>query len=197
MFIIGQRNTDEGSAGMTYEKIQNLMIAAELARFNARTGVIEQLTGLASSTVRQLIRDITGCKPISGQLPYSTVWYEGKPERLIHCAMFLRLFAQARLDGTRLPGRVFLNAYTHYTDMMSLAGSAWQNYQLSVSRAHLAIQLLRIGELSYRSCKSCGIRYIEARGMLANTCQICRKQNSNAPTEDCAWLPASTVSHAF
>lgn len=163
---------------MTYEKIQNLMIAAELARFGARTGVIEQLTGLASSTVRKLIRDITGRRPKSGQLPYSAVWYEKRPERLMHCALFLRLFNHECMDSTRLSGRIFLNAYTHYTNRMSIAGNRWRDHRLCISRAFIVIQLLRIGEISYRTCKSCGSQYVEGRNRVTDRCQICRKSSA-------------------
>lgn len=161
---------------MTYQEIQNLMIAAELARFGARTGVIEHLTGLASSTVRRLIRDVTGRRSPSGQLPYSTAWYERQPERMIHCALFLRLFAQESTDTENLPGRIFLNAYTNYCNSVSTPDSAAPRHRLFINRAHLAIQLLRIGELTYHYCPYCGGRYIDARDKLADKCQICRKE---------------------
>lgn len=174
---------------MTYEKIQNLMIAAELARFGARTGVIEQLTGLASTTVRKLIRDITGRRPKSGQLPYSAVWYEKRPERLMHCALFLRLFTHEGTNSTRLPGRIFLNAYTHYTNRMSVAENRWRDHRLCVSRAYVVIQLLRIGEISYRSCKRCGSQYVEGRNSVAGTCQFCRKSGAATCIERRALWP--------
>lgn len=160
---------------MVHEKSQNRMIAAELARFGARTFVIEQLTGLATSTARKVILDSTGGRHICGLLPYCSDWYEERPERLMHCALFLRLFEHDPMDRSGLPGRVFLNAYTRYRNMMNLDETTFRsNATLSINQVYIAIHLLSTGELSHRTCKSCGSRYVEGRDRsAADTCRIC------------------------
>ena len=167
--------TSKEDGAMTYQEIQTLMNAAELVRHGARTGVVEQLTQLPAAQVRKLIRDITKTRPISGQMPYTTAWFEERTERLLHCAVFLQVFAaETNTCAGESEAAIFLYAYERYCRAIHRTTGVWRNELLNINRAFQAIQLYKMGELSTRRCIECGCRFMEVHAMLARSCQACR-----------------------
>lgn len=180
---------------MTYQDIQNLMWAAEMVQLRARTVVIEHLTGIAAAKVRRLVRDMGG-RPIPGPMAYTTTWFEKRSERLVHCAVYLRSHTvETSAEGESLAA-VFLRGFSRYTQTVKMLPEQWQEQQLDVNRAFLATRLSRMGELTRRSCTRCTCRFVEVRGDIAKTCQICRNRVSNVPAEERErWLGSDVVPH--
>lgn len=189
-------NSKEDGA-MTYQKIQMLMIAAELVRHRARTGVVEQLTQLPAAQVRKLFRDITKTKPVSGQMPYTTAWFEERADRLLHCAVFLQVFAaESAACAGESEAAIFLYAYERYCRAIYRTGGVWRNELLNINRAFQAIQLHKMGELSTRRCIECGCRFMEVHATLARSCQACRHDLMEAAQQGRELLAGSHVDSA-
>lgn len=162
---------------MTYDEVLDLSAAAELAREGARTGVLEQLTFLSAPFIKRLIRGVTGCSPRSGQLPYSTNWYEVRRERLVHSSLFLRIL-QRESASTQPRSVAFAASHRLYKQIVELLPPAWQNHALDVNRAFLASQLLAIREFELRVCEGCRSPYITvntAKGCKCHGCDLVRK----------------------
>ena len=153
---------------MTYDEVLDLSAAAELAKQGARTGVLEQLTYLSAPFIKRLIRDVTGNRPRSGQLPYSTNWYEERRERLVHSSVFLRIL-QRESASKRPRSVIFAASHRLYKQIVELLPPAWQSHALDVNRAFLASQLLAIREFELRHCERCNLPYIAV-----NTTKGCR-----------------------
>ena len=185
--------SNEGRA-MTYQEIKMLMIAAELVRHGARTGVVEQLTQLPAAQVRKLIRDITKTRPISGQMPYTTAWFEERTDRLLHCAVFLQVFAaESSTCPDESEAAIFLYAYERYCRAIHRTTGVWRNELLNINRAFQAIQLYKMGELSTRRCVECGCRFMEVHAILARSCQACRHNLMEAAKQGRELLAGSHV----
>ena len=158
---------------MTYDEVVDLSAAAELVKQGARTGVLEQLTCLSAPVIKRLIRDITGSSPRSGQLAYSTNWYEERRERLVHSSLFLRIFRRKSAHPEKPRSTVFLDSYALYMNIVDLLPTSWQNHKLDVNRAFLASRLFAIGEFVWRHCEQCHSKYISVNTALPQHCHSC------------------------
>lgn len=169
---------------MTFQEIQNLMWAAKLIELEARTPIIEHLTGITASRIRRLFYDIKRTGPVPGQMPYSTTWFEKRAERMVHCAVYLRSHAAESANAGEPAAAVFLRGYARYEKTVELLPEPWKEQKINVNYAFLATRLSRMGELTRRTCAGCRCRFVEVRSALAKTCQICRNRVSDMPVEE-------------
>lgn len=160
---------------MTYDEVVDLSAAAELVKIceGARTGVLKQLTCLSVPVLKRLIRDITGKSPHSGQLPYTTNWYEERRERLVHSSLFLRIFRQS-IHPEKPRSTIFLGSYAIYMNIVDLMPTPWQSHKLDVNRAFLASQLFASGDFVWRKCEQCHTKYISVNTARRQHCHSCQ-----------------------
>lgn len=156
---------------MTNEELVDISAVAKLATLRARTGVLEKLTCLSAPAIKRIFRAVTGESPKSGQLPYTTHWYEMRRERLIHCSLFLRIFRAEAIHPEKPRAVAFLGSYAVYEHIVELLPESWKGHKLDVNYAFLATQLFALGDLVLRYCEKCHAKYISASTALPR--QIC------------------------
>lgn len=77
----------------------DIQLATELIRLGARLQLLEKETELSRGRLIKLYKEINGCPPPKGMLPFSTEWFMNW-EHNIHATVFLHawLFMQKAAD---------------------------------------------------------------------------------------------------
>lgn len=131
-----------------------VLAAGELIRLGARLGLLENITSLSRRRLATLYRQITGCPPPTGQLPYSADWFIHWQHNLhatafYHGWIWLRQHRGSVID-------CLLSAYRLYLGSCP-SGSI---PPLTLSRAWMLIRFCDAGVLELCPCRDCGGRFI-------------------------------------
>jgi hypothetical protein len=86
-----------------------------MVRMHARACNISQATGVSTTLVRDLWRDVHARSSPSGQQPTDTAWFLKTAKRKMHSALLLLLYQKA--VQTQPKKIAFASAYWHYASM--------------------------------------------------------------------------------
>jgi len=145
-----------------YEKsimseIRDAQIAMELISFGARMQVLESETNLSRRRLLKLYKELKGCSPPKGMLPFSTDWYMAW-EQNIHSSMFYNIFCYLQKTESGRPVEIMLKGYRLYLEN-SLNGTE-EKPVLGLTRAWTLLRFIDCGMVTHTDCSSCGGRFI-------------------------------------
>ena len=97
------------------EEIKEAQIAMELISFGARMQVLESETSLSRRRLLKLYKELRGCPPPKGMLPFSEDWFMSW-EQNIHSSMFYNIFLYLSKTEVCRPVEAMVKAYRLYLE---------------------------------------------------------------------------------
>ena len=153
-------------------EMRDAQIAMELISFGARMQVLEIETGLSRRRLLKLYKELKGCSPPKGMLPFSTDWYMAW-EQNIHSSLFYTIYRYMLKTESGRPVEIMLKAYRLYLEN----GLCDVNKEpvLGLTRAWTLLRYIDSKMISHTQCCSCGGVFITTPENTNNiyTCSLC------------------------
>jgi len=154
----------------------DIMLASAMISLGARLQVLEAETCLSHDRLTRLYREIRGCSPPKGMLPFSVDWFMTWLPN-IHSSMFYNVYRFMVSKANRRGVQATIDAYRLYLENAS-AGQTSEGGEpvLSFTRAWMLVRFFESGMLQLSTCKQCaGLFVAHAHDPQTNfVCAICR-----------------------
>lgn len=154
------------------DEIRDAQIAVELIAFGARMQVLESETSLSRRRLLKLYKELKGCSPPKGMLPFSADWYMCW-EQNIHSSIFYNIYCYLQTMEYGRPVEMMLKAYRLYLEHSLTEPN--EKPVLGLTRAWTLLRFIDCGMITHTECCSCGGSFIttpeHAHQMF--TCSLC------------------------
>ncbi|CAD5358459.1 DNA-binding transcriptional dual regulator with FlhD [Enterobacter cancerogenus] len=147
------------------EEIKEVQIAMQLISFGARMQVLESEISLSRRRLLKLYKELRGCPPPKGMLPFSEDWFMSW-EQNIHSSMFYNIFLYLRKTEKSRPIEATVKAYRLYLEQCPSTPD--EKPVLSLTRAWTLLRFIDCGIIEYIECDVC-------RGGFVATCEHVKK----------------------
>lgn len=153
----------------------DILLASSMITLGARLQVLEAETNLSHDRLDRLYREIRGCSPPKGMLPFSVDWFMTWLPN-IHSSLFYNVYAFLGENTSSKGVRAVIDAYRIYLENAGLEGEPGTEPVLSFTRAWMLVRFFDSGMLQLSACRQCGGRFIaHAHDPQADfICAICR-----------------------
>jgi flagellar transcriptional activator FlhC len=141
---------------------EQIQLAIEMINLGARLQLLEAQTTLSRERLIKLYKELKGCSPPKGMLPFSTDWFlTWQPN--IHSSIFYNIY-KFMVDYADVKGiQAILKAYSLYQQQVAenmLDGDTPVEPVLSLTRAWTLIRFVESKMLTLKSCECCSGNYI-------------------------------------
>jgi len=156
------------------QEADDILLASSMISLGARLQVLEAETSLSHDRLSRLYREIRGCSPPKGMLPFSVDWFMTWLPN-IHSSLFYNVysFLNTRTDSRGI--RAIIDAYRLYLEHAGAERPADEPV-LSFTRAWMLVRFFDSGMLQLSPCRQCGGHFIahahDPQGDFV--CAICR-----------------------
>lgn len=134
----------------------DILLAIELITLGARLQMLESETQLSRSRLLKLYKELRGCPPPKGMLPFSTDWFMVW-EQNIHASLFCNIWQYLLKTGLCSGIEAVIKAYKLYLEQCPLQ----QNGPLlSLTRAWTLVRFVESGMLELSLCNICDGNFI-------------------------------------
>lgn len=136
---------------------EDIILASEMVRLGARLQVLQSETQLSYDRLARLYREIRGCSPPKGMLPFSVDWYMTWLPN-IHSSMFYSIYQFLDTHTPTKKMRSLVAAYRLYLEQADLGtGPALADKAvLSFTRAWMLLRFFESGMVQLSHCTQCG-----------------------------------------
>ncbi len=149
------------------------MLASDMIRLGARLQVLQAETDISHDRLARLYRELRGCSPPKGMLPFSVDWFMTWLPN-IHSSLFYNVH-DFLTKHTPVHGiRAVIDAYRLYLEHVTPESGT--DAPLSFTRAWMLIRFFDSGMLQTSKCCECGGHFVaHAHDPQAHfVCAICR-----------------------
>ena len=151
----------------------DILLASDMIRLGARLQVLQAETDISHDRLARLYREIRGCSPPKGMLPFSVDWFMTWLPN-IHSSLFYNvhgfLIKHTKVEGVR----AVIDAYRLYLEHVTPEHGA--EAPLSFTRAWMLVRFFDSGMLQMSKCCECGGYFVahahDPQGSFV--CAICR-----------------------
>lgn len=153
-------------------EIKDAQIAMQLISFGARMQVLESETNLSRRRLLKLYKELKGCSPPKGMLPFSADWYMAW-EQNIHSSIFYNIFSYLQKVEKKRSIELMIKAYRIYLEHSPVEPG--KKPVLGLTRAWTLLRFIDGGMLKQTECEVCGGRFITTPEHMFNgfTCSLC------------------------
>lgn len=156
---------------------EEILLATDMIKLGARLQVLQAETSLSYDRLARLYREIKGCSPPKGMLPFSVDWFMTWLPN-IHSSVFYNIYqfmdthTPAKKSGALIEG---YRLYLEQADAGRLASSA-EEPVLSFTRAWMLVRFFDSDLVQLSRCTRCTGQFVaHAHDPQANfVCAICR-----------------------
>lgn len=154
------------------DEVKDAQIAMELINLGARMQVLESETNLSRRWLLRLYKEIKGCSPAKGMLPFSADWYMSW-EQNIHSSIFYNIYRFLQKKNFGRPVEIMLKAYRLYLDQIQKESG--EKSILSLTRAWTLLRFIDCGMVELTRCCGCGGSFVTTPGYSLHTftCSLC------------------------
>jgi len=145
------------SAGKSVAKEgEEILLASDMIRLGARLQVLQAETSLSYDRLSRLYREIKGCSPPKGMLPFSVDWFMTWLPN-IHSSVFYGIYRYLDTYTPAKKTRALIEAYRLYLEQSSVGrpGSVDDEPVLSFTRAWMLIRFFESGMVQLSHCTRC------------------------------------------
>ncbi|WP_137894102.1 flagellar transcriptional regulator FlhC [Ramlibacter sp. 2FC] len=145
--------------------------AVALIRLGARLQVLEAETDLSYERLLRLYKEVAGCSPPKGQLPFSTDWFmTWQPN--IHASLFMNIHEYLNKATELEEIDAIIKAYSLYLEQIQAQDL---NPQISVTRAWRLVKFMDNKMVTMTPCSKCGGRFVTHPHEIARhfVCGLC------------------------
>ena len=153
-------------------EIRDAQIAMELITFGARMQVLESETNLSRRKLLKLYKELKGCSPPKGMLPFSADWYMTW-EQNIHSSIFYNIYCYLQKTQKERSVEVMLKAYRIYLEHG--LSETDKKPVLGLTRAWTLLRFIDGGMLKQTECEICKGSFITTPEHMFHgfTCSLC------------------------
>lgn len=143
------------------QEAKDIELATQMIELGARLQVLQAETSLSYDRLARLYREVRGCSPPKGMLPFSVDWFTTWLPN-IHSTMFYSVY---RYMDTLTPARkvqALVESYKIYLEQ-ACAGrveGAGEEPVLSFTRAWMLLRFFESGMLQLSTCEQCSGQFI-------------------------------------
>lgn len=154
------------------DEIRDVNIAMELISLGARMQVLESETSLSRRRLLRLYKELKGCSPPRGLLPFSPDWFMAW-EYNVHSSMFYNIFLYLQKTHNGRAIENTLKAYKLYLEHCPCDAS--EQPVLGLTRAWTLIRFIECNMITHTKCCSCGGSFIitTEQSNKQFTCSLC------------------------
>ncbi|MDX3894074.1 flagellar transcriptional regulator FlhC [Pusillimonas sp.] len=166
------------SAGKSVSReAEEILLASDMIRLGARLQVLQAETSLSYDRLSRLYREIKGCSPPKGMLPFSVDWFMTWLPN-IHSSVFYGVYRYLDTYTPAKKTRALIEAYRLYLEQASVGrpAEALEEPVLSFTRAWMLIRFVESGMIQLSHCTRCTGGFVaHAHDPQQNfVCAICR-----------------------
>ncbi|HLU19145.1 MAG TPA: flagellar transcriptional regulator FlhC [Pusillimonas sp.] len=157
MTVKSQTQGAARSAGKSVAKEgEEILLASDMIRLGARLQVLQAETSLSYDRLSRLYREIKGCSPPKGMLPFSVDWFMTWLPN-IHSSVFYGIYRYLDTYTPAKKTRALIEAYRLYLEQSSVgrAANADDEPVLSFTRAWMLIRFFESGMVQLSNCTRC------------------------------------------
>ncbi|MBT0720758.1 flagellar transcriptional regulator FlhC [Tatumella sp. TA1] len=136
----------------------DIRVAMDLIRLGARLQLLENETVLSRGRLIRLYKEIKGCPPPKGMLPFSTDWFMTW-EHNIHATVFYHAWQFLRKTTDKTDVDCLILAYRLYLEQCPVAEGANEPL-LGLTRAWTLIRFAESGMIELSPCRLCQAKFI-------------------------------------
>ncbi|MBP6019209.1 MAG: flagellar transcriptional regulator FlhC [Burkholderiaceae bacterium] len=156
---------------------EEILLASEMVVLGARLQVLQAETTLSYDRLARLYREVKGCSPPKGMLPFSVDWFMTWLPN-IHASMFYGVYQYLDTHTPAKKSRALVEAYRLYLEQSSAGRvhDADAEPVLSFTRAWMLIRFFDSNMVQSSSCIRCNGKFV-AHAHDPQTdfvCAICR-----------------------
>jgi len=154
------------------KEIHEVNIAMELILLGARMQVLESETSLSRRRLLRLYKELRGCPPPKGMLPFSQDWFISW-EQNIHSSMFYNIYLYLKSIEKAPSIKTLIKAYRLY--MEQCPSREGEKTVLSLTRAWTLLRFIDCGIISRKACSTCQGGFIVVTEFIKDpfTCSLC------------------------
>lgn len=153
------------------KEISETHIAMELISLGARMQILESETSLSRRRLLKLYKELKGCSPPKGLLPFSPDWFMAW-EQNVHASMFYNIFLFLHRTQAGRTIEHMLSAYKLYLEQC-ISYSKEQPI-LGMTRAWTLIRFIECGMIEHTRCCHCGGVFVVTTTYIDNKQFVCR-----------------------
>lgn len=135
---------------------EEILLASDMIRLGARLQVLQAETSLSYDRLSRLYREIKGCSPPKGMLPFSVDWFMTWLPN-IHSSVFYGVYRYLDTYTPAKKTRALIEAYRLYLEQASVGRPAHNDEEpvLSFTRAWMLIRFFESGLVQLSHCTRC------------------------------------------
>lgn len=158
---------------------EEILLASEMILLGARLQVLQAETSLSYDRLARLYREVKGCSPPKGMLPFSIDWFMTWLPN-IHASMFYGVYRYLDTHTPAKKTRALVEAYSIYLEQSSAGRGPEAEPEaeplLSFTRAWMLIRFFDSNMVQLSSCMRCNGQFVAHAHDPQNdfVCAICR-----------------------
>lgn len=152
---------------------QDIALATTMIGLGARLQVLENETNLSYDRLSRLYREIHGCSPPKGMLPFSVDWFITWRNN-IHSSIFYNIFKYLERHTPAHGVSALIKAYSLYLEHDEVHRN--EEPILSFTRAWILLRFMQSDMLQMSRCTHCGIEFVTHSHIIASKylCPVCK-----------------------
>lgn len=160
------------------KEAEEILLATDMIELGARLQVLQAETSLSYDRLARLYREVRGCSPPKGMLPFSIDWFMTWLPN-IHSSVFYSIYRYIESHTPVTKARSLVEAYSLYTEEAlsgRLGTEPGEEPVLSFTRAWMLIRFFDSNQLQLSYCERCKGGFVaHAHDPHAGfVCAICR-----------------------
>lgn len=154
------------------QELHEVHIAMELIALGARMQVLESETSLSRRRLLRLYKELRGCPPPKGMLPFSEDWFMSW-EQNIHSSMFYNIYLYLTKTEKGPPINTLMKTYRLYLEQCYC--QSHEKPVLGLTRAWTLLRFIDCGIISRKACRICQGGFVVITENIKNpfTCSLC------------------------
>ncbi|MWP61895.1 flagellar transcriptional regulator FlhC [Gilliamella sp. Pas-s25] len=155
------------------QKHEETQLAIKLISLGGRIQMLESETNLSRNKLIKLYKEIQGCPPPKGLLPFSTSWFMTW-ESNIHASIFYNAYSFLVKNGLKSCIQTILKAYQLYLEQCQVSHK--DEPVLGLTRAWILVKFVEKNIMQQSYCTACGGLFITHAYHPQNTftCSLCQ-----------------------
>ncbi len=159
------------------KEAEEIMLATDMIRLGARLQVLQAETSLSYDRLARLYREVKGCSPPKGMLPFSVDWFMTWLPN-IHSSVFYSVYQFMNACTPAKKSQALIEAYRLYLEQSSAGRAPDSNEEpvLSFTRAWMLVRFFESGMVQLSNCVRCKGGFIAHAHDPSHdfVCAICR-----------------------
>lgn len=160
------------------KEAEDIGLATEMIKLGARLQVLQAETALSYDRLARLYREVRGCSPPKGMLPFSVDWFMTWLPN-IHSSMFYSIYRYMDELTPARKAQALVESYRIYLEQANAGRDSMAPSEepvLSFTRAWMLLRFFESGMVQLSSCEQCAGQFVAHAHDPASgfVCAICR-----------------------